>query len=248
MDLRVCHLALLVFLLSVGLLAAAGSAAADEPVEVLVVGDRLAEATAPGLESLLPQFEFEVDAGGNRNSVDVTKAFEKSYRPAQRIVVFDAGSYDGEAETLNLRAGLTTVGERIGDGCIVVPTVPLDSPDNETDAQLNISLFEFAESRAGTQVPEWAGMTEMHPELVGEDGVTPTDEGAEERARLLAAGVEECRESFEARNRKTQESRPKPVTARTTTTLKDRMRAAAPPLALAVVRTAIVAALARSLL
>lgn len=247
MHLRVCHLALLASLLSVGLLAAAGSAAAAEPVEVLVVGDRLAEATAPDLETLLPEFEFEVDAGGDRNSVEVTKAFEKSYRPSQRIIVFDAGTYDGETETLNLRGGLTTVAERIGDGCIVTPTVPLDSPDDETGAQLNISHFEFAESRAGTQVPEWAGVTEMHPELVSEDGVTPTDEGAEERARLLAAGIEECLESLEAHKPST-EIRPQPVQIEATTTLKDRMYAAAPPLALHVVRTALLATIARSLL
>ncbi|HEU5106194.1 MAG TPA: hypothetical protein VFU11_10165 [Solirubrobacterales bacterium] len=247
MHLRVCHLALFVSLLSVGLLAAAGSATADEPVEVLVVGDRLAEAIAPDLESLLPQFEFDVDAGGDRNSVEVTKAFEKSYRPAQRIVVFDAGTYDGETETLNLRGGLATVGERIGDGCIVAPTVPTDTPEDEAGIQLNISLWEFAESRAGTQVPEWAGVTEMQPELVSEDGVTPTDQGAEERARLLAAGVEECLESLEASKPKT-EIRPQPVQIEATTTLKDRMYAAAPSLALKVVGTGIVAAFARSLL
>ena len=74
---------------------------------------------------------------------------------------------------------------------MVVPTAPTGVDGLEVENS-NKAIFEFAETRPGTQVPEWFGLTELHPDLMRRDELLPTRSGAESRARLLAGQIKRC--------------------------------------------------------
>src|SRR6478672_4373529 len=60
------------------------------------------------------------------------------------------------------------------------------------NAGKNDVVRQFAASRPGTQVPEWAGWVHAHPELMMSDGLHPEPEGSEARAQLIARGILGC--------------------------------------------------------
>jgi dienelactone hydrolase len=60
------------------------------------------------------------------------------------------------------------------------------------DAGKNRVVQEFAASRPGTQVPDWAGLVASQPELLQSDNLHPTPLGAEVRAQLIAEAVTAC--------------------------------------------------------
>lgn len=158
----------------------------------LVVGDSLEVLTIPYLKRYLPGVPLTTNAGGGYNSYQIFDLFEQSYDPSQSVIVFDAGTNDNPAYPQILAENLTKVSERIGDRCLVVPTIHGLIVNGIGNEGKNRVVREFAASRPGTQVPEWAGFVAAHPELMQADDLHPTPEGADARARLIAQGVEGC--------------------------------------------------------
>lgn len=159
---------------------------------VLVVGDSLEVLTSPYLQRHLPGVALTVNAEGGYNSIQIRELFEESYDPSQSVIVFDAGTNDNPAYPQILAENLAAVASAIGDRCMVVPTIHGFTVNGVDNTGKNQVVHTFAASRPGTQVPDWARAIAARPELLQSDGLHPTPEGADFRARLIARGVEAC--------------------------------------------------------
>jgi hypothetical protein len=166
--------------------------AAQARPHVLVVGDSLEELTSPYLARYLPGVELTVNAVGGYNSFQIFDLFQESYDPSVDVVVFDAGTNDNPSYPEILAGNLAKVAEIVGDRCMVVPTVHGFTVDGVDNTGKNRVVAEFAASRPGTQVPDWAGTVATRPDLMQADNLHPIEEGADYRAQLIAQGVQGC--------------------------------------------------------
>jgi hypothetical protein len=158
----------------------------------LVVGDSLAELTSPYLRRYLPDVPLTVNAVGGYNSFQIFESFEESYGPSHSVIVFDAGTNDNPAYPEILAENLQKVSERIGDRCMVVPTIHGFTVEGIGNEGKNRAVESFAASRPGTQTPDWAGVVATHPELMQGEGLHPVAAGAAYRAQLVARGIRGC--------------------------------------------------------
>jgi hypothetical protein len=158
----------------------------------LVVGDSLEVLTIPYLKRYLPGIPLTTNAVGGYNSYQIFDLFEQSYDPSQSVIVFDAGTNDNPAYPQILAENLSAVAARIGDRCMVVPTIHGLTVDGVGNEGKNRVVEAFAASRLGTQVPDWAGAVAAHPELMQADDLHPIPAGADYRAQLIAQGIEGC--------------------------------------------------------
>jgi hypothetical protein len=181
----------LVFLLALAALAVPATPAAAAP-HVLVVGDSLEELTSPYLSRYLPGVELTVNAVGGYNSFQIFDLFQESYDPSVDVVVFDAGTNDNPSYPEILAGNLAKVAGIVGDTCMVVPTIHGFTVEGVDNTGKNRVVAEFAASRPGTQVPDWAAVVATHPELMQADNLHPIEEGADYRAQLIAQGVQGC--------------------------------------------------------
>jgi hypothetical protein len=170
----------------------APAAGARTTPRVLVVGDSLQELTSPYLSRYLPGVELTINAVGGYNSFQIFDLFEESYEPSYSVIVFDAGTNDNPEYPEILAGNLAEVAEIVGDRCMVVPTVHGFTVNGVDNTGKNRVVAEFAASRPGTQVPDWAGTVATHPELMQADNLHPIEEGADYRAQLIAQGIEGC--------------------------------------------------------
>jgi hypothetical protein len=166
---------------------------------VLVVGDSLEELTSPFLSRYLPGVELTVDAVGGYNSFQIFDLFQESFEPSDDVIVFDAGTNDNPSYPEILAGNLAKVAATVGDRCLVVPTIHGYTVEGVDNAGKNRVVAEFAASRPGTQVPDWAAVVATHPELMQADNLHPTEDGADYRAQLIAQGVEGCLAYAQAR-------------------------------------------------
>jgi hypothetical protein len=173
-------------------LAAAPPATARPVPHVLVVGDSLQELTAPYLSRYLPGVRLTVNAVGGYNSFQIYDLFQESYEPSQSVIVFDGGTNDNPEYPEILAGNLAKVASTVGDRCMVVPTVHGFTVNGVDNTGKNRVVDEFAASRPGTQVPDWATAVATHPELMQADNLHPIAEGADYRAQLIAQGIEGC--------------------------------------------------------
>jgi lysophospholipase L1-like esterase len=185
------------------------SAGASGTGSVLVVGDSLEVLTSPYLKRYLPGVPLTVNAEGGYNSYQILDLFEESYDPSQSVIVFDAGTNDNPAYPQILAGNLNAVAARIGDRCMVVPTIHGLTVNGIGNEGKNRVVEAFAASRLGTQVPDWAGAVATHPELMQSDDLHPIPAGADLRAQLIAQGIQGCLAYSHAPSREpTLESRP----------------------------------------
>ena len=166
--------------------------AAQARPHVLLVGDSLEELTSPYLSRYLPGVELTVNAVGGYNSYQIFDLFQESYDPSVDVVVFDAGTNDNPSYPEILAGNLAKVAETVGNRCMVVPTIHGLHPGGVDDAGKNRVVAEFAASRPGTQVPDWARTVATRPDLMQADNLHPIEEGADYRAQLIAQGVQGC--------------------------------------------------------
>ncbi len=160
--------------------------------EVLVVGDSLEELTSPYLKRYLPGVPLTINAVGGYNSYQIFDLFQESYDPSQSVIVFDAGTNDNPAYPEILAGNLAAVARTVGSRCMVVPTIHGLTVNGIGNDGKNRVVEEFATSRPGTAVPDWAGAVATHPELMQPDNLHPIPAGADLRAQLIAQGVQEC--------------------------------------------------------
>ena len=169
-------------------------AARAQPAGVLVVGDSLEELSSPYLSQYLPGVKLTVNTVGGSNSYQIFDLFQESYDPSQSVIVFDAGTNDNPEYPQILAGNLAKVAAIVGSGrCLVVPTIHGYTVNGVDNAGKNSVVRQFAASRPGTQVPDWAGLIHTQPELLLSDGLHPTvPAGADARAQLIAQGILGC--------------------------------------------------------
>jgi hypothetical protein len=178
-------------LLALVALAVPAAPAAARP-HVLVVGDSLEELTSPYLGRYLPGVELTVNAVGGYNSFQIFDLFQESYEPSDDVIVFDAGTNDNPAYPEILAGNLAKAAAIVGDRCMVVPTIHGYTVNGVDNTGKNRVVAEFAASRPGTQVPDWAAVVATHPELMQADNLHPIEAGSDYRAQLIAQGIEGC--------------------------------------------------------
>lgn len=166
--------------------------AAQARPHVLVVGDSLEELTSPYLSRYLPGVELTVNAVGGYNSYQIFDLFQESYEPSDDVIVFDAGTNDNPEYPEILAGNLAKVAETVGNRCMVVPTIHGFTVNGVDNTGKNRVVAEFAASRPGTQVPDWARTVATRPDLMQADNLHPIEEGADYRAQLIAQGVQGC--------------------------------------------------------
>jgi hypothetical protein len=182
-------------LAAVALAAPAAQAAQAAPRgSVLLVGDSLEELSSPYLPRYLPGVKLTVNAVGGSNTFEILELFEESYDPSQSVIVFDGGTNDNPNYPQILEENLDKVAATVGNRCMVVPTVHGYTVEGVNNDGKNRVVREFAASRPGTQVPDWAGFVAQHPELMQSDGLHPVEAGSEARAQLIAQGILGCLE------------------------------------------------------
>jgi lysophospholipase L1-like esterase len=174
------------------LLAFAPAARAAGQGGVLVVGDSLEELTSPYLQKYLPGIPLTVNAVGGSNSYQIYDLFRESYDPSQSVIVFDAGTNDNPEYPQILEENLHKVAATVGGRCMVVPTVHGFTVNGHNNDGKNRAVAEFAASRPGTQVPDWAHIATTRPDLMQADGLHPIEAGADLRAQMIAQGVLSC--------------------------------------------------------
>jgi lysophospholipase L1-like esterase len=174
------------------LVTAGPSAGASGNGGALVVGDSLEVLASPYLERYLPGVPLTINVEGGYNSYQIFDLFEESYDPSHSVIVFGAGTNDNPAYPQILAENLNAVAARIGDRCMVVPTVHGFTVNGVDNTGKNNVVRSFAASRPGTQVPDWAGAVAGRPELMQADNLHPIPEGADYRARLIAQGIKGC--------------------------------------------------------
>jgi hypothetical protein len=108
------------------------------------------------------------------------------------VIVFDGGTNDNPNYPQILAENLQKVAATVGDRCMVVPTIHGYTVEGTNNDGKNRVVAEFAASRPGTQVPDWAGAIAEDPGVLQSDGLHPTSEGADLRAQLIAQGVLGC--------------------------------------------------------
>lgn len=179
---------------ALALLASAPAAPASEGEGgVLIVGDSLEDLTSSHIAQFLPPgTELTINAVGGYNSFQIYDLFEESYDPSQSVIVFDAGTNDNPNYPEILAGNLAKVAATVGDRCMVVPTIHGFTVEGTNNDGKNRVVREFAASRPGTQVPDWAAFEAAHPELMQSDDLHPTEEGAVARAELIAQGIVGC--------------------------------------------------------
>jgi hypothetical protein len=180
------------FLAALLLCLCAPVAQARSAPHVLVVGDSLEDLTSPYLSRYLPGVELTINAVGGYNSYQIFDLFQESYDPSVDVIVFDAGTNDNPEYPEILAGNLAKVAETVGDRCMVVPTVHGFTVNGVDNSGKNRVVAEFASSRPGTQVPDWAGTVATRPDLMQADNLHPIEEGADYRAQLIAQGVQGC--------------------------------------------------------
>jgi hypothetical protein len=215
---------------------------------VLVVGDSLQELSSPYLSRYLPGVELTVNAVGGYNSFQIFDLFQESYDPSVDVVVFDAGTNDNPSYPEILAGNLEKVAEIVGNRCMVVPTVHGFTVEGVDNTGKNRVVAEFAASRPGTQVPDWAGAVADHPELMQADNLHPIEEGADYRAQLIAQGVEGCLAYGQARATAPPEPRTDVEPIATVGRLQARQEAKMGELSIGVLRQAAASLVAGTLL
>ena len=225
-----------------------GAARAGAAPHVLVVGDSLEELTSPYLSRFLPGVRLTVNAVGGSNSYQIFDLFQESYEPSDSVVVFDAGTNDNPAYPEILAGNLRKVAAVIGERCVVVPTIHGFTVEGVDNTGKNRVVAEFAASRPGTQVPDWASVAETQPELMQPDDLHPTPEGAEYRAQLIAQGVAGCLDYARARAASPPAPRVEPTHLAPVGRLAQRRRELLEAMAMAVLRRGAAAVLAGAVL
>jgi hypothetical protein len=167
-------------------------ARAGSAPHVLLVGDSLEDLTSPYLSRYLPGAELTINAVGGYNSFQIFDLFQESYEPSDDVIVFDAGTNDNPEYPEILAGNLAKVAETVGDRCMVVPTIHGFTVNGVDNTGKNRVVAEFAASRPGTQVPDWAAVVATRPDLMQADNLHPVEAGADYRAQLIAQGVEGC--------------------------------------------------------
>ena len=168
------------------------SQAAAQSGPVLVVGDSLEVGTGPHLRRELAAVPVTVDARRGRPSSEGVRILRERLRSGHQVVVFDLGTNDDPSRTATFARNLAAARKLAGDRCLVVSTLARPPAGGVPVDGLNRIIRDFADATPDARLVEWEAAVKANPALLTSDDVHATRAGYAARARLVAAGVEEC--------------------------------------------------------
>lgn len=157
-----------------------------EPRSVVVIGDSLAEGTAPLLPRLLAGWEVRQDHQRGRPLAVGMQVLEATELRPGAVLAFSLFTNDEPDRVDALEAAVRGAARR---ACSVWATVVHPRDFGAANARLRALDRELDE----VVVVDWAQTVAQRPELVVADGVHSTDEGYRVRAQLYADAIRRCR-------------------------------------------------------
>ena len=157
----------------------------EPPRSVVVIGDSLAEGTAPLLPGLLPGWDVRQDHQRGRPLAVGMQVLEATPLPRGAVLAFSLFTNDEPDQVAALEAAVRGAA---GRGCSVWATVV--HPRDFTAA--NARLLALDRELDDVVVVDWAAAAAKRPELIRPDGVHGTPEGNRARAELYADAIRRC--------------------------------------------------------
>ncbi|HEX8207785.1 MAG TPA: hypothetical protein VF587_17095 [Solirubrobacteraceae bacterium] len=163
--------------------------------ELALIGDSLAQGTAPYLDELLPDWRVTVDAAKSRFLLEGIAIRETMRKPARRPVVlaFSLFTNDHPSRAAELAYWARQSLAGLPDGsCVIWATIVRPKVGGVSYAQANRLLEQAARDEPRILVVPWARAVRNHRDWLRGDGVHATEEGYRARAEMYAALAESC--------------------------------------------------------
>lgn len=157
-----------------------------ESRSVVVIGDSLAEGTAPLLPRLLPGWEVRQDHQRGRPLAVGMQVLEATDVPSGAVLAFSLFTNDEPDRVAELEAAVRGAARR---GCSVWATVVHPRDFGAANARLRALDRELDD----VIVVDWAEAVAKRPGLVVADRVHGTEKGYRVRAELYAGAIRRCR-------------------------------------------------------
>jgi hypothetical protein len=163
--------------------------------ELALIGDSLAQGTAPFLPALLPDWRVTVDAARSRFLLEGIAIRETMRKPAKRPVVLAfslfTNDHPSRASELAYWARQSLAGLPRGS-CAIWSTIARPRVDGVSYAEANRLLEQAAAEEPRLLVVPWARAVRDHPRWLRRDRVHATEEGYRARAEMYAALARTC--------------------------------------------------------
>lgn len=163
--------------------------------ELALIGDSLAQGTAPFLPGFLPDWRVTVDAARSRFLLEGIAIRETMRKPARRPVVLAfslfTNDHPSRAGELAYWARQSLAGLPRGS-CVIWSTIVRPRVGGVSYAEANRLLEQAAADEPRLLVVPWARAVRNHPRWLRRDRVHATEEGYRARAEMYAALAETC--------------------------------------------------------
>jgi len=170
------------------------AAAASSPaLRVTVVGDSLAEGTAPYLPQLLPGWQVVQSFDVGRHAPEGVDVVRSQARTLGRYVVISLGTNDDPRNVPSFQLAVQQVLALAGPSrCVVWANIVRPPAGGATYDGYNQVLLQAAERVRNFRLVDWATMVRFHPNLLAADGVHTTPAGYRARAAAIVAAIRSC--------------------------------------------------------
>ena len=175
------------------LLATATGGGAALTRTVYVVGDSLAEGTAPYLPSLLPHWSLRQSYAVGRTLSEGIVLLRAERPRLAHVVVVSLGTNDDPRRISEFRVRLGEILAIAGPSRCVIWTNIVRPPTAGTSYDgLNRALSAATATHPNLVVVDWQALVRAHPAWLRADGVHATAAGYRGRAAAIAAAVKDC--------------------------------------------------------
>jgi hypothetical protein len=170
------------------------TAASSPAVRVTVVGDSLAEGTAPYIPALLPGWQVVQSFDVGRHAPEGVDVVRSQAWTLGRYVVVSLGTNDDPRNVSSFRLSVEQVLALAGPGrCVVWANIVRPPAAGTSYDGYNAVLLQAAQRIRNFRLVDWATMVRFHPELLAADGVHTTAAGYRARAAAIVAAIRSCR-------------------------------------------------------
>jgi len=175
------------------LLPAAGSGGSATDRRAFVLGDSLAEGTAPYLPRYLPGWTLQQRYEVGYHLTDGVAAMRARAAALPPFVVVSLGTNDDPRLVAGFRRGVLAILAAAGPNrCVVWPNIVRPPAVGASYAGYNRVLETEATSHPTLRVVDWAALVHTHPEWLRRDGVHTTATGYRARAAAIAHTLGSC--------------------------------------------------------
>jgi lysophospholipase L1-like esterase len=158
---------------------------------VLLIGDSLAEGTAPYLPGLLPERQITQEYGVGRSLSSGVSELRADASTLPPILVLSLGSNDVPTPS-SFGALVNEALSVAGNRCVIWPDIVRPPSGGYNWDNANAVLAAAASTHPSLHVVPWSVMVRSHPEWLAGDGVHVDTAGYSARAQAIADAVANC--------------------------------------------------------